>query len=399
VRALGFTLTPEHRMVISAVEDLIRKLKPKREIYLKSIFEEQRFPDELWDKMAEIGLFGTLVPEKYGGTGLGLLAITLAIEAFAAEGLGSALVVLTTMDTMAILRAGTEEQKRFWMPKIVEGKVRLAFAITEPDAGSNSFKIRTLARKEGEIYRLTGQKAWITGVDCADYVLVVARSLPYDKLIEQGLPRTYGLSLFLVDTRAKGLSMRPMETMGIEGYRQFFLHFDDVEVPEEFRIGPEHHGAKVMFDALNSERILAAAIGVGISEYALSRAAAYAKERRVFGDTPIGAYQAVQHPLARLRVKQEAARLLTYQAAAAFDQELPALDVGLYANMAKYLASEVAFEAVDWAIQVHGGNGFVKEYHLIQMLAPARLLKTAPINNEMILNFIAEHALGLPRSY
>lgn len=399
MKVMGFTLTDEHRMVVEAVEDLLRKLKPNRDAYFKAIFEDQYFPDELWDKMAEIGLFGALVPEEYGGTGLGLLAMTLALEAFASEGLGNALALLTTMDTMAILRAGTEEQKRHWLPQIAEGKLRLAFAITEPDAGTNSFKMRTLARKEGKTYRLTGQKAWITGVDRADYVLVVARTLPYDQLIEQGLPRTYGLGLFLVDTQAKGLSMQPMETMGIEGFRQFFLYFDDVEVPEEHRIGPEHRGAEVMFNALNPERILAAAMCVGMAEYALSKAAAYAKERRVFGDTPIGAYQAVQHPLARLKVQQEAARLLSYQAAAAFDQGLPPAEIGVYANMAKYLASETAFEALDRAIQTHGGNGFVKEYHLIQMLAPARLIKTAPINNEMVLNFIAEHALGLPRSY
>lgn len=399
MKVLGFTLTDEHRMVVEAVEDLLRKIKPNRDAYFKAIFEDQYFPDELWDKMAQIGLFGALVPEEYGGTGLGLLAMTLAMETFASQGLGNVLAVLTTMDTMALLRAGSEEQKRHWLPQIAEGKLRLAFAITEPDAGTNSFKMRTLARKEGNTYRVTGQKAWITGVDRADYVLVVARTLPYDKVIEQGLPRTYGLGLFLIDTHAKGLSFQPMDTMGIEGYRQFFLFFDDVEVPEENRIGPEHRGAEVLFDALNPERILVAAMGVGMAEYALTHAAAYAKERRVFGDTPIAAYQAVQHPLAKLKVQQEAARLLTYQAAESFDRGLPPAEIGIYANMAKYLASETAFEAVDRAIQTHGGNGFVKEYHMIQMLAPARLLKTAPINNEMVLNYIAERVMGLPRSY
>jgi alkylation response protein AidB-like acyl-CoA dehydrogenase len=187
--------------------------------------------------------------------------------------------------------------------------------------------------------------------------------------------------------------------MGIEGFQQFFLFFDGVEVPIEQRLGEEHMGAQVLFAALNPERILAGAFGVGMSAFALRRAAAYARERTVFGDTPIAAYQGVQHPLARAKINQEAARLMTYRAAAAFDRGLPPAEVGLLANMAKYLASEVAVESVDHAIQTLGGSGFVKEHKLISIWAPARLMKTVPINNEMILNYVAENALGLPRSY
>ncbi|MBE3596340.1 MAG: acyl-CoA/acyl-ACP dehydrogenase [Hydrogenibacillus sp.] len=397
--AIGFMLTDEQRTVIDAVEELLRKLKPRQEAYFKSIYDDQHYPDELWEHMSALGLFGALVPEAYGGSGLGLLAMTLAMERFAAHGLGNVLAVLTTMDAMAILRGGTEAQKRRFLPAIAEGKLRMAFAITEPDAGTNSFRMRTLARKDGSVYRLSGRKAWITGADRADYVLVVARTIPYEEVIAQGLRERYGMGLFLVDTKAEGLSMQAMETVGIEGFRQFFLYLDDVEVPEDHRIGDEHDGAEVMFDALNPERILFAAKGVGMTEYALARAAEYAKARRVFGDTPIAAYQGVQHPLARLKVLQEAARMLTYQAAEAFDRGRARSEVGLFANMAKYLASETAFEAIDRAIQTHGGNGFSKEYHLIRMMAPARLMKTAPINNEMVLNYIAERALGLPRSY
>jgi len=187
--------------------------------------------------------------------------------------------------------------------------------------------------------------------------------------------------------------------VGIEGYRQFRLAFDDVAVPAAHRIGEEHEGARVLFHALNTERILFAATAVGMAEFALRRAAEYARQRKVFGDTPIGAYQGVQHPLARVRIMQEGARLLTYRAARAFDRQLPSARIGAWANMAKYQASEVAVAAVDRAIQTLGGQGFVRENHLIHLWTAARLLKTAPINNEMILNFIAERELELPRSY
>lgn len=397
--AQGFALSEEHRMVRATVEELLHRLRPQREAYFQAIFDEMNFPGELWDRMAEIGLFGALVPEEYGGTGMGLLPMTIALEAFAGEGLGNTMAMVTAMDTMAIVRAGTPEQKRRWLPDIAAGKLCLAFAITEPDAGTNSFRISTLARRDGDGYRLSGQKAWITGVDRSQAMLVVARTIPYEEVVARGLPPRHGLSLFMVDTQAPGLTVQPMDTVGIEGFRQFFVFFDEVPVPERDRIGPEHEGLAALFDALNAERILTAALCLGMTEFALRQAAEYARERRVFGDTPIGAYQAVQHPLARLKVLQEAARLLTYQAATAFDQGEPSRQVGLQAAMAKYLASEIAFEALDRAIQTHGGNGFVKGYHLIQMLAPARLFKTAPINNEMLLNYIAEHALGLPRSY
>jgi len=392
-------LSDELRMVRTTVEELLRRLEPKREEYYRQIFDEVEYPQELWDKAAELGLLGALIPEQYGGTGMGLLPLTVAVETFASHALGNTMVMLTAMDTAAILEAGTEEQKQRWLPAIARGQRCLAFAITEPDAGTNTFRIRTLARRDGDGYRLNGQKAWITGVDRAQSVLVVARTLSYEEVQRRGLPRSAGLGLFFVAPRAPGVTLQEMDTVGIEGFRQYFVFFDDVFVPAEDRLGSDEQGLTPLFAALNVERILTAALCLGMTEYALRAAAAYAKERKVFDDTPIGAYQAVQHPLARLAVLHEAARLLTYRAAKAYDDGVPGREVGLHAAMAKYLASEVTFDAFDRAIQTHGGNGFVKGYHLIQMLAPARLFKTAPINNEMLLNYIAEHALGLPRSY
>ncbi len=396
---LDFSLSEEQAMVLEAVQGVIRKLEPKRDQFIRTLYEEQRFPDEVWDEMANAGIMGALVPEEYGGTGVGLLAMTLALEEFAKHGLANTFGVLTTMANMAILKGGSEEQKAEWLPKMAAGSIKCAFAITEPDAGTNSFRMRTLATAHGNGYRLNGQKGWITGADVADYILVVARSMPYEEVKAEGLPKTHGLGLYLVDGDAKGLEKQVMNTAGIEGFQQFMLYFDDVEVAGDRRIGEEHKGAEVLFLALNPERILAAAIAVGLSEFALQKAVAHANERKVFGDAPIGSYQAVQHPLARVKIQQEASRLLAHKAAWLFDQGAPPIEVGHFANMAKYCSSEMVVNAVDAAIQTLGGSGFVRENQLINLWAPARLFKTAPINNEMILNQIAEHMLGLPRSY
>lgn len=399
-RLAGERFSESHFAIVEAVDGYLDSLGERRDDFFRELTDGQRYPEELIDAMAKLGLYGALIPEEYGGSGLGLLGMALAMERFAAYGLGNTLALLTTMDTMAILRAGTEAQKLHWLPLIAEGQVKLAFAITEADAGTNSFKMKLHAKQSGHFgFKISGEKAWITAVDRADFLLVVARTTTYSEVQEQGLPKTYGLSLFLVPTNAPGLTLNKMQTAGIEGFNQFQVYFDEVEVSEAELLGEKDQGARILFEALNPERIMAAAMAVGMVDYFLNKAVNYANQRSVFGDALIGSYQAVQHPLAKIRAHQEAARLLVYEAAAAFDSGAPSSVVGTHTNMAKYLSSELAFEAADRAIQTHGGNGFVKEFGLIQMLAPARLNKTAPINNEMILNFIAEHELGLPRSY
>ncbi len=396
----SFHFSEEHRALVDSVDGYLERLGPRKKEFLNQIFEQGEYPDELIQAMVDLGLFGALIPSPYGGSGLGLLGMALAMERFASFGLANTLALLTTMDAMAIQRGGTEEQKQLWLPQIAEGKIKSAFAITEADAGTNSFRIALSAKEtDGGGFVLNGEKAWITGVDRADHLLVVGRTTTYQQARSAGLPKAFGMSLFFIDTATKGITKSKMKTMGIEGFNQFQLFFDDVEVPKAALIGEKDLGAAVLFEALNPERIIAASFAVGMVDYFVSKSVDYAKERRVFSDAPIGSYQAVQHPLAKIRITQEGARLLTYQAASAFDQSAPMAVVARYANMAKYLASEVGFEAADRAIQTHGGNGFVRDYGIIQMLAPARLAKTAPINNEMILNFIAEHELKLPRSY
>lgn len=391
--------TEGHLAIAQSVDIYLDRLGSRKSDLLKGILEEHCYPDELMAAMAELGIYGALIPEAYGGTGVGLLAMVVAMERFSAYGLENTLALLATMDSLALLKGGSEAQKLQYLPRVADGSLKLAFAITEPDAGSNSFNMRLAARKSALGYVISGQKAWITGVDRADMMLVVARSTSREDIVAQGLPKSFGLSLFLVPTTAPGLVKQEMQTAGIEGFSQFHLYFDDVALGPEALIGEENMGASILFDALNPERIVSASFAVGMTDYFLNKAVEYSKTRKVFGERPIGAYQGVAHPLARIRTTQEAARLLMYQAAESYDQKAPAQVVGTYANMAKYLASENCFEAADRAIQTFGGSGFVEENMLIQMLAPARLSKTAPINNEMVLNYIAEHELGMPRSY
>ncbi len=400
-RVSSSSFSEAHVAVVEAVDYFLDALGEKKREYLNQIFDLQYFPDELNEAMATLGLFGTLIPQNYGGNEAGLLAMVLAMERFASYGLGNTLALLITMDTLAILLGGGQQQKETFLPKIASGQIKTAFAITEPDAGTNTFELKLSAtsQRDGQSYLLNGTKAWITGVDRVDYILVVSRTTPLDEVSARGLSRSFGLTLFMVPAQITGLEKTKMNTVGVEGYSQFQLYFDNVEISKDMAIGEIDQGAGVLFSALNPERIVAASMSVGSVDYFLNKAANYAKERKVFGNRSIAHYQSLQHPLARVRAQQEGARLITYEAAKVFDRREPAHVVGSYSNMAKYLSSEVACDAIDRSIQAHGGMGFILDTGLIQMLASTRLAKTAPINNEMILNYIAETELDLPRSY
>jgi alkylation response protein AidB-like acyl-CoA dehydrogenase len=398
--ALDFELSDEHQLIQKATRDLVARFEPRRQEFRRMMLEERRYPQEVWDALAEMGFMGSLVPEEYGGSGLGLTALVLGLEELSSAGLAaSTLMVLTGMDALCILRNGSEALKRRFLPAIATGKLKLCFAITEPDAGSNSFRISTQAVRRGDEYEITGSKVFITGVDVTDYMLLVTRTTPYREVAAGALPKAHGFSLFLVPTDAPGLEKRKLPMRGIEGHNQFLLFFDRVRVPAENLVGEENRGATALFNSLNPERILAAASGCGTIAYLLRRACAYARERKVFGDTPIGAYQGLAHPLAEVRIELDAARLLTYRAAWAFDRGDPPPTVGTYANMAKFLTAEVGVKAADRAIETLGGYGFSEEYEIIHAWEGMRLLKTAPVSREMILNYVAEHVLELPRSY
>lgn len=396
---MDFQLSEEHQLLRHAVRQMLAKHEHRKREWREMTHVHKKFNYELWQEFADIGLLGALVPEEYGGTDTGLLALTLAFEDITALGFSPSLMLVTAMDTACILKNGSEEMKRKIVPDVVAGKTILVFAVTEPDAGSNTFRIQTVARREGDRYIMNGQKIFITGVEVADYVLVVARTTTREDVEKRGLPKAFGLSLFLVDPKTKGIEKTPIPTVATEGVYQWQLFFNDVEVPAENLVGTEDQGVMAMFNSLNPERILVGAICCGMAQQAIDMAVSYAKERKVFRDTPIGAYQGVAHPLAEAKIMLEAARLLTYRAAWAFDQGMDPGVIGSYSNHAKLLAADVALKAVDASLETHGGMGFAEETGLANLWNGARVLKTAPLNREMILNYVAEQDLGLPRSY
>ena len=347
-------------------------------------------PTELWDALADKGYLGVNLPEEWGGGGLGMSGLAAVGEEIAAAGKSLLLIVVSPAIAGSILaRHGSADQKEQWLRGIAAGSTRVAFAITEPDAGTNSHNLSTSLERDGERFLLRGQKTYISGVEHSDAVLVVARSrLPDGSL---GLP-----SLCIVDVDAPGFGREPIPMPYIGPDKQWTLFFDGVELERERLIGGEGGGLGPVFDGLNPERIMGAAIACGAGRRALEKAAAYAGERNVWG-VPIGAHQGVAHPLAEAKIELELARLMMQKAAALYDAGAPG--AGEASNMAKYAAAEAAIACVDRAIQAHGGNGFALEYGLTDMWWGVRLTRTAPVSREMILNYVAEHSLGLPKSY
>lgn len=344
---------------------------------------------ELWHALGERGYIGVNLPEEYGGGGAGLTELTLVCEETAAQGAPLLLLLVSSAICGEVIATyGSSAQRKRWLPGLASGENKVVFAITEPDAGSNTHRLTTTAVRHGDGYLLRGQKHYISGVDEAVAVLVVARTGTDD----QGRAQ---LSLFVVDSDAPGLTRTPLPVSVSLPERQFVLHFDDVRVGADRLIGTEGGGLAQIFHGLNPERITGAAVCVGIGRYVLSKAATYASTRVVW-DSPVGAHQGVSHPLAKAKIEIELAALMTAKAASLHDRGEPA---GEAANMAKYAAAEAALAAVDAAIQCHGGNGLSTEYGLLPYWGLARLLRIAPVNREMVLNYVAQHSLGLPRSY
>lgn len=351
---------------------------------------ERRPQRELWDELGTAGFIGINVPVEYGGGGAGMSELAVVAESSAEAGCPLLLLLVSSAIGVEILsRHGSPEQKQHHLTALADGGERMAFAITEPDAGSNSHHISTRARRDGDGYVLSGSKYFISGVSESSVLLTVAAT---------GRDETTGraeLSLFLVPTDADGLTANPLPVAAGIPDQQSTVFFDDVRLPADALVGPEGGGLRLLFDGLNPERITAAALCVGIGRYALTAAARYASDRTVW-QVPIGAHQAVAHPLAKASIEIEMAALMTAKAAWLHDRGRPA---GLESNMAKYAAAEAAIAAVDAAIQTHGGNGLTDEFGLVGLYGMARLLAIAPVSREMILNHVAAHGLGLPRSY
>jgi alkylation response protein AidB-like acyl-CoA dehydrogenase len=348
--------------------------------------------EELWQAMAAPGFLSVHLPEEFGGGGGGMSELVVVSEAAAAQGCPLLLLLVSAgISAELVARFGTDAQRARWLPGLCTGD-KVVFAITEPDAGSNSHNLATTATRDGDVYRLRGTKTFISGVDEAPAVLVVART---------GTDPDTGraqLSLFVVDTDAPGLdrALIPVEISVPE--KQFQLFFDDVEVPADRLLGVEGDGLRQVFFGLNPERILSASICTGIGQYALARAALYANEREVWG-TPIGRHQGIAHPLAEAKIELELARLMMQKAAWMHDHADDRVAAGEAANMAKFAATEAGLHCLDAAIQTHGGNGMAAEYGLADLWGLVRLLRIAPVSREMILNFVAQQSLGLPKSY
>ena len=346
---------------------------------------------ELWREAGGLGYLGVHLPTEHGGGGGGIGDLAAVCEELATAGCPLLLMVVSpAIAGTVIARFGTADQRRRWLPGLASGELTFAFAITEPDAGSNSHRLTTTASRDGDELVLTGQKTYISGVDEADAVLVVGR------MRDAGTGRLKP-GLFVVPTDAAGFSARLIETELVAPAKQFALSFDEVRLPQDALVGSPDAGLVQLFAGLNPERILAAAFATGIARYAIGRAVDYARTRQVW-DVPIGAHQAVAHPLAATHINVELARLMTHRAAELYDAG-DDTGAGEAANMAKYAAAEVSIAAVDHAMQTHGGNGFASAYGRASFLVSVRLSRTAPVSREMVLNFVAQHSLGLPRSY
>jgi alkylation response protein AidB-like acyl-CoA dehydrogenase len=386
IPALPLHPSDEEKALREAVYRIAASFGPS---YFKAISDAGRAPDELWRALGDNGFLGVHLPTAYGGGGQGLQELVAVLEETAAAGcpLLKLLVSPGIIGTI-VNRHGSGEQKRRWLPGIASADLKFSFGLTEPNAGTNSHNISTVANREGDKYIVNGQKYYISGVDDCDYLLLVTRT-GYD-------PRGRGaLTLLMVDPNADGLTKQPIATALDEPEKQFTLYFDNVEVEADSRVGAEGDGLRVAFDGLNPERILSAAVSLGMARYALDKACEYARTRTVWS-APIGAHQALAHPLAQGKVKLEQARLITQKAAALYDL---GMDAGETSNIAKLAAAEAGVHCLDHAIQVHGGNGFATEYGLAQFWFLTRLQLTAPVSREMVLNYIAEHTLRLPRSY
>jgi alkylation response protein AidB-like acyl-CoA dehydrogenase len=375
----------ERRLLRESVSNLAHRFGHR---YFAEVVASEEPPAEFWAALGEHGFLGPSIAERYGGGGAGLTELAIVEEEISAAGMPLLKMLISPAVAGAIVeRHGDEAQKQRWLPGMAAGTGRFSLAVTEPDAGSNTHKISTRARREGDGYVLTGTKVYSSGLEDSQWVLVLARTGEADGRAQ--------LSLFMVEVDHPRLERQRIPVAMRAPEHTFTLMFDEVDVPADRLIGAEGEALGTVFSGLNAERIMSAALCVGVGRYALEKAARYGREREVWG-RPIGAHQGVSHPLAEAHVNLEAARLMMMKAAALQDAGAPA---GEAANMAKLLAADAGTKALDQAIQAHGGNGIADEYGLADLYFIVRLQRIAPVSREMILNYIAQHSLGLPRSY
>jgi acyl-CoA dehydrogenase len=379
---------------IAEIRAAVRQLCDKfGEDYWLQMDRENGYPAEFVSELTSSGYLGVLIPEQYGGAGLGVLEASAVMEEICRSGAHAGVCHAQMYVMGSVLRHGSDEQKSRYLPKIASGELRLqSFGVTEPTTGTDTTSLKTTAKKVGDQYIINGQKVWISRIQHSDLMLLLARTTDKSEVTK----KTDGLSTFIIDVKAaegNGLTIRPIESM--INHHSCELFFDDLAIPAENLLGQEGKGFKVILDGMNAERVLIAAECVGDGRYFIDKASAYASDRDVF-NRPIGANQGVQFPIARAYTQVEAAALMVEKAAKMFDAGLPC---GAEANMAKMLASEASWNAGDVCMQTHGGFAFAKEYHIERKFRETRLYQIAPISTNLILSYVAEHVLGMPRSY
>ena len=371
-----------------------RQCRPFDDVYWRACDEEHRFPWDFYDAMAKAGWLGVAIPERFGGGGRGITEASILLEEVAASGAamnGCSALHLSIFGLNPIVKHGSEEMKERYLPRAAAGDLHVAFGVTEPDSGSDTTSITTRAWRDGDQYVVRGRKVWTTKAQDCEKVLLLVRTTP----LEECERRTDGMTLLLADLQRPEVDIRPIPKAGRNAVASCEVRYDDLPVPVSERVGDEGAGFRYLLDGLNPERILVASEALGIGRVALQRAVAYGNERVVFG-RPIGKNQGIAFPLAEAHARLHAAELAIREASWRYDEGLPC---GEQANIAKYLAADAGHFAADRALQTFGGFGYAKEYDVERYWRESRLMKIAPISQEMILNYVAEHVLGLPRSY
>ena len=387
---MTFALTAEQQEIRNAVARLCERFDDE---YWLQKDTEGGFPFEFHRAMAEAGWLGIAMPETYGGSGLGITEAAILMQAVAQSGAGfsgASAIHMNIFGLHPVVVFGSDEQKRRFLPPLIAGKEKACFAVTEPDAGLDTTRLRTRAVRRGDRYLLSGRKIWISTAQVAEKMLILARTIP----LEEARP-SLGMTLFYTDLDRKAVEVREIPKMGRKAVDSNLLFIDGLEVPAEDRIGEEGEGFRYILHGMNPERILIGAEAVGLGRAALERAVRYAKERIVFG-RPIGQNQAIQHPLAERWIELEAAELMVLRAAAAYDR---GEEAGAYANAAKYCAAEAGFRACETAVMTHGGMGYAREFHVERYFREIQIARIAPVSPQLILSHIAERVLGLPKSY
>ncbi len=388
---MDFTLTEEQQTIQAAIEKICEKFGDE---YWLDHDRKGGFPHDFHAALADNGWLGIAMSSDHGGAGLGITEAALMMRTISASGAGmsgASAVHMNIFGLNPVQVFGTEAQKKRFLPPLIQGRDKACFAVTEPDTGLDTTRLKTRAVRDGEGYRVTGRKLWISTAQVANKMLIITRTTPLEEIKKP----TEGLSLFYTDLDRTCVEVREIEKMGRKAVDSNMLFIDNLRVPLEDRIGEEGQGFKYLLHGLNPERILIAAEAIGLGQAALRRATQYAKERVVFG-RPIGQNQGIQHPLAQAWMQLEAADLMTFKAASLYDAGHPC---GAEANAAKYLAAEAAFQSCQTAIATLGGMGYAKEYHVERYLRECMIPRLAPVSPQLIMCFIAEKVLGLPKSY